>query len=151
MMNSRSLRPYANAIIRGDENNPYLMGKVDFFNIQSRVLVTARISGLPETENGFFGFHIHGGSSCDGAGFMNTGSHFDNGENMHPNHWGDLPPLLYCSGEAYLSVLTDRFSPEEIIGRTVVIHSNADDFTTQPSGNAGEKIACAEIQSLRKK
>ncbi len=149
-MNFRSLRPYANAIIRGDEKNPYLMGKVEFFNIQSRVLVTARVSGLPETETGFFGFHIHEGSSCDGQGFSETEGHFENEESVHPNHAGDLPSLLYCSGEAYLSVLTDRFSPDEIIGKTVVIHSAADDFASQPGGNSGEKIACAEIRLLKR-
>ena len=46
----------------------------------------------------------------------------------------------------YLSVKTDRFSVNEIIGRTVVIHSDPDDFHTQPAGNAGKKIACGVIQ-----
>ena len=39
-----------------------------------------------------------------------------------------------------------RFTVEEIVGKTVIIHSNADDFTTQPSGNSGEKIACGIIK-----
>ena len=42
---------------------------------------------------------------------------------------------------------TNRFVPEEIIGRTVVIHENPDDFKTQPSGDSGSKIACGEIKS----
>lgn len=45
-----------------------------------------------------------------------------------------------------MAVKTDRFRVEEIIGRTVVIHSGADDFKSQPSGNAGEKIACGVIR-----
>ena len=44
-----------------------------------------------------------------------------------------------------MAVYTKRFYPEEIVGRTAVIHSKPDDFTSQPSGNAGEKIACGEI------
>lgn len=48
----------------------------------------------------------------------------------------------------YLSVRTDRFSVGEIIGRTVVIHSDPDDFHSQPAGNAGEKIACGVIQKI---
>lgn len=64
----------------------------------------------------------------------------------HPEHAGDLPPLIRCRGNAYLSFRTDRFSVNEIIGRTVVIHSDPDDFHTQPAGNAGKKIACGVIQ-----
>lgn len=65
---------------------------------------------------------------------------------MHPKHAGDLPPLLECKGQAYLSVKTDRFTVDEIIGRTVIIHSDSDDFSTQPTGNAGRKIACGVIR-----
>ena len=48
-------------------------------------------------------------------------------------------------GNAYLSVKTDRFSVSDVIGRTVVVHSNPDDFHSQPAGNAGTKIACGVI------
>ena len=44
-----------------------------------------------------------------------------------------------------MSVLINKFTVNEIIGRTVIIHSQPDDFTTQPSGNSGKKIACGEI------
>ena len=46
---------------------------------------------------------------------------------------------------AHLEVRTDRFHVRDIIGRTVVIHSDPDDFRTQPAGNAGTKIACGVI------
>lgn len=65
---------------------------------------------------------------------------------VHPKHAGDLPPLLACQGSAYLSVKTDRFCVEDILGRTVVIHSDPDDFHSQPAGNAGKKIACGVIR-----
>ena len=58
---------------------------------------------------------------------------------------GDLPPLLSCNGNAYMTVKTDRFKVKDIIGRTVIIHYRADDFRTQPSGDSGEKIACGII------
>ena len=63
----------------------------------------------------------------------------------HPYHAGDLPPLFGAHGFAFSACLTDRFTVEQIIGKSIVIHSAPDDFTTQPSGNAGSKIAGAEI------
>ena len=122
-----------------------LHGSVSFHQKPNGVLVTAKICGLPH--NGFFGLHIHEGQSCRGKGYPNTGNHFDPTGKPHPNHAGDLPPLISCNGIAYLSVLTDRFCLDQVIGKTVVIHSRRDDFTSQPSGDAGTKIACGIIQA----
>ena len=139
--------PNAVARITGGAEAPQLSGCVEFHQENGCVLVAARISGLPrESETGFFGFHIHQGRDCSGAGFSGTGSHYNHAERAHPEHAGDLPPLLECRGRAYLSFRTDRFSVNDIIGRTVVIHSDPDDFHTQPAGNAGKKIACGVIR-----
>lgn len=119
-------------------------GTVRFLQRRDGVLITAEITGLPQT--GFFGFHIHEGKSCGGPKFSETGSHYNPQNTAHPEHAGDLPPLLSAGGKAYLSVLTNRFSLAQVMGRTVVIHSEPDDFTTQPAGNSGEKIACGVIQ-----
>ena len=121
-----------------------ISGTVYFTPQAAGVLVTAQLSGLPR--DGFFAFHIHEGPSCSGAGLADTKGHFNPTGAAHPDHAGDLPPLLSCNGSAYLSVLTDRFALEDILGRTVVIHSSTDDFRTQPSGNPGEKLACGIIR-----
>jgi Cu-Zn family superoxide dismutase len=139
--------PDAVARITGGENAPQVTGCVAFYQEGGCVLVVARIFGLPkESETGFFGFHIHQGRCCTGVGFSGTEDHYNPTGRPHPNHPGDLPPLLLCKGNAYLSVKTDRFCVDEIIGRTVVIHSDPDDFHTQPAGNAGTKIACGVIK-----
>ena len=138
--------PDAVAQIYGGIEAPQLSGCVQFYQENGCVLIVARISGLPkESETGFFGFHIHQGESCWGTDFSGTGSHYNPGEQVHPKHAGDLPPLLQCRGKAYLSFRTDRFSVNDVIGRTVVIHSDPDDFHSQPAGNAGKKIACGVI------
>lgn len=114
------------------------------------MLVVAKILGLPkESETGFFGFHIHRGQNCSGPNFSGTGSHYNPVERVHPKHAGDLPPLLECQGNAYLSIRTDRFSVSDIVGRTVVIHSDPDDFHSLPAGNAGMKIGCGVIYKRR--
>ena len=69
---------------------------------------------------------------------------------MHPEHAGDFPPLLSCGGAAWMAVYTNRFYPEEVIGRTVIIHGGVDDFHTQPLGNSGEMIACGQIVPWKK-
>lgn len=138
--------PKAIARIYGGKDYPQLSGTVRFFLGIDGVIVEVEVKGLPETESSFFGFHIHAGGSCTGEGFADTESHYNPGEDIHPQHAGDLPPLLSNDGKAYMKVLSNRFSIEEIIGRTVIIHNAPDDFRTQPSGNAGMKIACGVIQ-----
>ena len=142
-MRSKHGTPAAVACVRGDGE---LRGKVTFASCGKGTLVTADICGLPESETGFFALHIHEGWDCGGQGFADTGGHYNPCDRPHPRHAGDLPPLLSCDGRAYLAVLTDRFSVDEILGRTVVIHSHPDDFKTQPAGDAGTKIACGVIR-----
>lgn len=139
------------AKIRGSEKYPQLRGKVMFCETPRGVKVTAEVCGLPGG-NRFFGFHIHEGKACSGNSedaFANAKTHYNPDGNPHPNHRGDLPPLMGNDGYAYLSVITDRFKLCEIIGRVIIIHGDADDFTTQPGGNAGEKIACGVINMLK--
>ena len=138
--------PDAVAKIRGGMEVPKLSGYIRFYQQKGCVLIVAEIFGLPrEIETGFFGFHIHQGENCSGTDFSGTGSHYNPVDQIHPKHAGDLPPLMCCRGNAYLAVKTDRFTVRDIIGKSVVVHSDPDDFHTQPAGNAGKKIACGVI------
>ena len=75
--------------------------------------------------------------------------HYNPSGEPHPEHAGDLPPVLNNRGTAWGAIYTDRFYPEEVIGKTVILHDRADDFYTQPSGNSGEKIACGQIREWK--
>lgn len=136
------------AFINGETTASSIKGIIKFYQKANCVLVVADINGLPKTETNFFGFHIHEGDNCGGVDFSDTKGHYNPNGIPHPNHAGDLPPLMLCGNMAHLSFLTDRFKVSDIIGRTVVIHDMADDFTTQPSGNSGQKIACGIIKKL---
>lgn len=146
----------AYALLEGSEQYPQLHGAVEFYPLWGGTLVATAVAGLPQPEtagcaNAFHGFHIHEGSSCaqengSAEAFPLSKGHFNPQNCSHPAHAGDLPPLLAANGFAFQIFYTDRFVPEEIIGRTVIIHSMADDFTTQPSGNSGTKIACGVIK-----
>ena len=147
-MNKIKFCPSATALIRGGEENPKLCGRVNFYELPHSILIEANINGLPNSDSGFFGFHIHEGASCSGANFANTKSHYNPKNRPHPAHSGDMPPLILCNGGAYLSFKTDRFCVKDIIGKTVVIHSMPDDFHTEPAVNAGTKIACGVIHRV---
>lgn len=142
-------QPAAEAKLSGGIAAPLLKGTVRFYQKPGGVLVVAEVSGLPR-KDGFYGFHIHEGS-CTGIDFGDTLGHYDPAGQSHPLHAGDLPPLLGCNGRAYMAVLTDRFSLQEVQNRTVVIHGEADDFRSQPAGNAGMKIACGVIMPYRRR
>jgi len=146
-----SRRPTAFAHIGGSPEYSSIRGTVRFHRSTNGVLVIAQISGLPVGNmcaSPIFGFHIHEGASCSGNAddpFADTKTHYNPKGCPHPYHAGDLPPLFGANGYAYSATLTNRFTVDEIIGKTVVIHSSPDDFTSQPSGNAGKKIACGVI------
>ena len=150
-MNRNIPEHVAIARIAGSIAYPDIKGYVRFTQMKNGVFVSAEVSGLPcERQNGscIYGFHIHSGESCGGNEtdpFADSDGHYNPDGSMHPYHAGDLPPLFGNHGYAYMSVFTDRFSVNDIIGKTVIIHKNPDDFTTQPSGNSGEKIACGII------
>lgn len=146
-------RPQAWARVRGSDQYPEIQGNVRFHQTAHGVLVSAEIAGLPKPggtcDRPIFAFHIHEGDSCTGNRedpFANVRMHYNPYNCPHPYHAGDMPPLFGVNGYAFSAFLTDRFTVREIIGRTVIIHSKPDDFTTQPSGNSGVKIACGVIQ-----
>lgn len=89
------------------------------------------------------------GTSCTGNledEFANAKTHYNPTNCPHPFHAGDLPPLIENNGYSYMSVLINKFKIQDIIGKVVIIHDMPDDFTSQPSGNSGKKIACGEIK-----
>ena len=143
----------AKAAVMGSKDYPALHGTVTLRQMKNGVLVTAEIFGLPSKQDkcdgGVFGFHIHEGTQCSGNEkdpFADAKMHFNPDGCPHPYHAGDLPPLFStANGHAFCAVLTDRFGIAEILGRSVILHRNPDDFKTQPAGNAGERIACGTI------
>lgn len=146
------------AFIKGGEEYPEINGSVRFYQTDSGVLVVAAVLGLPLSDgrcgNDIFAFHIHGGAHCTGTEddpFADAGIHYDKNGCPHPYHSGDMPPLFSVRGTAFLAFLTGRFRLSDIMGKTVIIHDMPDDFVSQPSGNAGKKIACGEILSVRRK
>jgi len=141
--------PDAIAVLKGGSAYPDINGIVKFFALpEAGILIAVEISDLPDGTNEdtptFFAFHIHENGDCS-ADFANTGNHYNPDNVPHPEHAGDLPPLLSNDGYTWMIVYDSFLTLPMILNRSVVIHQNPDDFTSQPSGNAGEKIACGVI------
>lgn len=137
---------YANIV--GNQKAPELRGLIFFQPYRNGTLLEIEVFGMPEGNPHPYALHIHEGNSCAGEDFNLTQNHYNPTGQLHPGHAGDLPPLFSNHGDSYMKVYTDRFTPEQVLGKTVVIHHDADDFITQPSGNSGKKIACGVIRQL---
>lgn len=143
-------RPEATAWVTGNSQEPQLSGLVKFFTTPyGGVLVESEIFGLPNvSEEGstrFYAMHIHEYGNCS-DNFTKTGDHYNPTNQPHPDHAGDLIPLLSNQGYAWSAFYDKRFTIADILGRSVIIHAMPDDFMTQPSGNSGAKIACGVIR-----
>lgn len=140
-------RPMAIAHINGSSEYPNIKGTVSLFNSCNGSLILTEVCGLP-SENGVFAMHIHNGKCCTGNEndpFANAGTHLNPTDVEHPYHMGDLPSIISNNGYFWSIVYTNKFTPCQVKGYPIIIHKNADDYHTQPSGNAGEKIACGII------
>lgn len=146
----------ARAVIRGGHSFPKINGEVFFRQTTNGVVVTTRLYDLPSSDNvcesRIFGFHIHSGGSCTGDSndeFKNALGHYNPNNCNHPHHAGDLIPVFENNGYAYSSFLTNRFSVSDVIGKVVILHDMPDDFSSNPSGNSGNRIACGIIEKVK--
>lgn len=129
-------------------------GEVRFVQQGDRVLVSGEVRGLkPGAEHGF---HVHDKGDCSSGDGMSTGGHFNPGGRKHgahgggEHHVGDLPSLKAdAMGVARFNFESGSIAvgsgTNDIVGRGLIVHRDPDDYTTQPTGNAGPRLACAVI------
>ena len=129
-------------------------GTVTFTQAGDKVRVAGNVRGLrPNQEHGF---HIHEAGDCSSGDGMSTKGHFNplGKPHAHPGtaerHAGDMPALKAdASGTAKidttLDVITVNPGATSVIGRGLIVHASPDDYKTQPTGNAGARLACAII------
>ena len=130
-------------------------GMVRFDQFDGKVVVSGEISGLrPNAEHGF---HVHDKGDCSSGDGMSTGGHFNpttqpHGAHGHgQHHTGDLPSLKADAyGVAKFSFESKSVTVGEgatnVVGRGLIVHRDPDDLKTQPTGNAGPRVACAVIR-----
>ncbi len=139
-------------VLRGTAGNESVHGVVTFEGRSGGVLVRARVEGLTPGEHGF---HVHQWGDVDCPDGKCTGGHFDPFGEPHGapdaplRHVGDLGNLVAGpDGVADYERLDSRLrleGPNSIVGRAVVVHAGPDDFSSQPSGAAGPRVAVGVI------
>lgn len=117
------------------------------------VEVSVHLTGVPP---GVHGFHIHEKGDCGDNGNA-AGSHFNPAGTAHgspnadPHHAGDFGNVTSDDAGVVRTTFTTRSitlteGPSSAVGRAVILHANPDDLKTQPTGNAGGRIACGVVQ-----
>jgi len=128
-------------------------GTVEFKEVDDGVEITANLEGL---KKGSHGFHIHEKGDCSAPDAKSAGGHFNPSGHKHgapeasEHHEGDLGNITAGKdGKATTTLtvkgITLKDGDTSIVGKGFIIHDKADDLKTQPTGNAGDRVACGVI------
>ncbi|MBV7538344.1 superoxide dismutase family protein [Duganella sp. sic0402] len=131
-------------------------GTVRFKQQDGKLQIDADIAGLAP---GVHGFHLHEKGDCSAPDGTSAGGHFNPASQQHggpehaAHHGGDFGNITAdASGKAKLSlsvptsqISLDDGAPGNIIGRGMIVHADPDDLVTQPTGNAGKRLACGVV------
>lgn len=151
-------RRVTTARIIGGPLAPQIRGIVRFKDVPGGTEVSVRVNGLPPYQParndqdpiGPHGFHIHEFGNCEIGDprdpFQAAGEHWNPDNQPHGNHAGDFPVLFSNNGQARMRFFTNRFKVADIIGKSVLIHMNPDDYRSQPAGDSGKRLACGIIR-----
>jgi Cu-Zn family superoxide dismutase len=148
---SSALTPAAKATLKDAQGKT--LGEATVRDSPAGVLVKLDLQNVPP---GTHAFHIHAVGKCDPPDFMTAGGHFNPGMMKHGlmatggPHAGDMPNLFVPSdGKLSVEVLDTNVTVApgakslfDADGSALVLHATADDYTTDPAGNAGGRIAC---------
>jgi superoxide dismutase, Cu-Zn family len=132
-------------------------GSATLTQMPQGVLLSLTVKGLPPGEHAF---HVHAVGKCE-APFNSAGGHFNPGNKKHGfmaaegSHAGDMPNLhIPASGDLTIEVLNsmitlEKGKPNSVFdddGSAIIIHAGKDDYKTDPTGEAGGRIACGVVQ-----
>ncbi|PZN27397.1 MAG: superoxide dismutase [Proteobacteria bacterium] len=130
-------------------------GTLAITTIGNAVSITGSVKGL--TPNAEHGFHIHENGDCSAPDASSAGGHFNPAGNPHghPGENSHLGDMLNLQADAQgIATAAARIEgatlhtgePTDLVGRAIVVHEKADDYTSQPAGDSGKRIACGVIQ-----
>ena len=130
-------------------------GELRFAAVGDRIEVTGTLSGLPG--NSTHGFHVHETGDCSAPDATSAGGHFNPASTDHgrvgqgEHHAGDSDNITAdADGNATVQgwlegATVGDGAATDIVGKAVIVHADEDDYATQPTGNAGDRLACGVI------
>jgi len=131
-------------------------GSIRFMVMDGRLHASGDISGL--APGSAHGFHIHEKGDCSAPDGSSAGGHFNPASAEHgsidaaAHHGGDMPNIVadaqgnaHVDGPVSSNVNAGKGDAFDIIGRGLIVHADPDDYKSQPTGNAGARLACAVI------
>lgn len=133
-----------------------ITGRIDLENMENNIIYRVRITGLsPNSEHGF---HIHQNGLCDPPDYKSAGGHLNPYDRPHggpgekKSHLGDLGNLKADSSGVATKDMTIMKEHDDdwemILGKAFILHAKADDLKSQPTGDAGGRIACGIIKPV---
>jgi len=143
----------ARAELSGAEGSA-VRGSVTFRAAGGRVQVHAEVENVPA---GVHGFHLHEKGDCSAADFTSAGGHFNPAGVAHgapdaePHHAGDFGNITVGEdGKGSLELESNELTlddgPTGVVGRAIILHAGEDDLHSQPTGNAGARLACGVVK-----
>src|SRR5690606_4241128 len=145
----------ASAVLEPTEGNE-ASGNASFISTEEGLEIVVTMAGL---EPGQHGIHVHENGDCSGPAAEGAGDHFNPDDAQHgapsddpaTRHAGDLGNMTAdASGEAELNITMESLKVEGergVTGKAIIVHASEDDFSTQPSGESGDPVACGVIEA----
>lgn len=134
-------------------------GRLSLVPMGDGVHIRGEVGGL--VPNGQFGFHVHDKGDCSAVDATSAGGHFNPAASAHgragghAHHAGDMDNIVSDGAglarvDVHLQGVTlGGGAANDIAGRAVIVHADPDDYHSQPTGNAGARVACGVIKVVR--
>lgn len=141
----------------GSSSNPKIKGDLAFSQTSTGVRLSGKIVGLKP--RGVHGLHIHEIGDCSAPDFSTAGAHLNpegaahGAPGLHTSHAGDLGNVKadkkgVVSIDMEIPTLSISTPPNNVVGRSLVLHARSDDLRSQPAGESGPRIGCGVITPL---
>lgn len=143
------------SLVFEEKSNSHVSGKATFTEKDGKVTLEAKLTGL---KPGIHAIHIHEKADCSAADGTSAGGHWNPTFKKHgklgegESHKGDIGNFVADeSGNATIIFSTNEWcigcgdATKDIVGKGLIVHQNPDDYVTQPTGNAGSRVACSAI------
>lgn len=155
-MDNTETHSHVAEVVLSEASASGLTGIATFTDNHGSVTLTVNVSNVKTP--GLHAIHLHQNGDCSAPDASSAGGHWNPTDDHHGKwdtehfHKGDIGNIdVKADGTGSLTLTTDKWcvdcsdSTKNVVGKSIIIHEGADDFTTQPTGNAGGRIGCGVV------